>query len=388
MPQKLSAMKYIRNNKRRVAVLIVSLGLCFVLTYLTQFLLSSTTETFRSIVMENTRKIQYISLAGSSLGIDVDNLTNEEINAEYNRKIGELAEKLKARDDVKAVYYAPVAYINIAPAIGQMTAEMPLLPKEEIPGVLTHFGAKLSEGRLPENPGEVVMDAACMKNNSYEIGDYFNEDGYGKIYKIVGILDCDSYFGCGIPAEGWNWNHMLVVLSEGIDDMSAVLHEAGIDVRENFDSVIDYTCGKRFLKEEVADVIGDSTTYIYVGIIILLFISLTVVYMTYLRDRHNEWCLYCSIGFSRKEIYLSIIRELLFTFITALILGGALISVSVVILDRVMIEAQGLKCRYFYPETLGEIFCSYALLFGILQIPIRYALYRIRTIDAIDDDLY
>ena len=80
MPQKLSAMKYIRNNKRRVSVLVVSLCLCFVLTYLTQFLLSSLEETVTPIVMENTKKIQYISLAGSSLGLDVEHLEDGELS--------------------------------------------------------------------------------------------------------------------------------------------------------------------------------------------------------------------------------------------------------------------------------------------------------------------
>ncbi len=388
MQQNLSAMKYIRNNKRRVAVLIVSLGLSFVLTYLTQFLLSTTEETFRPIATETTQHIQYISLAGSSLGIDVDNCSGEEFSVQYLQRNLELAEKLRGYEGVNEVYYAPVAYVEISPAVGQLAVETPLLSKEEIPGVLEHMDAELIDGRLPEHPGEMVVDAASMKNNHFTIGGYFNEKYYNQDYTIVGVLDYDGYFGCGIPADNDYGNKYLVVLSEGIGDLTAVLHEEGIDVRENYDTVTDYAWGKQFLKEEVVDVIGGSVTYIYIGILLLLFISLTVVYTTYLRDRHNEWCLYCSIGFSRKEIYFSIIRELLFTFAAALLLGGVLIAASVVILDYTMVKPQGLRCRYFYPETLGEILCSYVLLLGILQLPVRYALYRIRTIDAMEDDLY
>lgn len=388
MPQKLSAMKYIKNNKRRVSVLIVSLGLCFALIYLTQFLLSSTEETIRPILLDNARKIQYINLAGSSLGIDVEHLSSEEINAEYEQKIHALAERLEARPGVKAVYYAPVAYVNLVLVVGDMGVEIPLLPQEDIPAVLAYFGGEVTEGRLPENPGELVLDSASMKNSGYRIGDYLNEQGYGKTYQIVGILDCGSYFGCGIPADGWDWNYQLVVLSESIEDMSAVLLEEGVRVRENFDNVVDYTEGVKVLKEEVTDVIGGSVKYIYVGITVLLFLSLTLVYTSYLRDRHNEWCLYCSIGFSRKELYFSILRELLFSFAAGLLIGGVVISFSAIILKYVMLEPQGLRCRYFHPQTLGEILCSYVLLLGVLQIPVRYALYRIRTIDAIDDDLY
>lgn len=388
MPQKLSAIKYIKNNKRRIAVLIVSLCLCFVLTYLTQFLFSSTEETFQSICMENTRKIQYINLAGSSLGLDVEQLPEEELLSLYQQEMGQLAEKLEQHEGIEKVYYAEILFARIAPAIGIMTYEIPLVEAQDIPYILEHFGTGLARGRLPENPGEIVLDEATMKHKDYVLEDYFDEEYYGEAYQIVGVLDCDSYFGCGIPSEKMEGNFMFVVLSDGIDDMSGELEKEGIFVRDNYDSVIDYTWGAEFLEEEVIGVFNNSARLIFVGIMVLLSVSLLVVYTTYLRDRHDEWCLYCSIGYARKTIYFSILRELLFTFVTALLIGGVIIVLAEVLLDAVMIQPLGLKCRYFYPETIGEILCSYVLIFGILQIPIRYGLYKIRTVDAIDDDLY
>lgn len=388
MPQKLSAMRYIKNNRRRIAVLIVSLALCFVAIYLTQFLLSSTEETSRSLLVDNMRKIQFISLAGSSLGIDVEHLSDEEINAEYEEKIDALAQRLGAYDGVKKVYYAPVLYVDFQLIVGSVGVEIPLLPGEELPAMLEYFDAELFDGRLPESPGEIVLDSASMKNNGYQIGDYINEQDYGRKYRVVGILQCSSYFGCGIPIDGWNWNQQLVMLSEEIDDMSAVLREEGVIVRENFDTVADYVHGEKVLKEEVTEVIGGSVKIVYIGISVLLLISLTLVYMVYLRDRHNEWCLYCSIGFSRKELYLSILRELLFVFASGLLLGGVVIVVSVIVLKYALLEPQGLRCRFFYPQTLSEIVCLYVFLFGVLQIPVRWGLFRIRTIDVMDDELY
>lgn len=388
MPQKLSAIKYIKNNKRRTSVLIVSLGLCFVLTYLTQFLLSSTEETFHSILLENTRKIQYVNLAGSSLGLDVNNLSMEELLPLYDQKMREIAERLKTHEGIKEAYYTEVLWVMITPAIGNMSCEIPLVKKTELPAVLEHFGAELKEGKLPENPGEIVMDEATMKNNGYELDGYLNENTYGKVFKIVGVLDCDSYFGCGIPAEEISLSSMIMILSEGIDDMSAELEKEGIVVRDTYDSVVDYVNESQFFEEEILNIIGNSTSLIYIGIMVLLSIALIIVYTMYLRDRHDEWCLYCSIGYSRKTIYVSILRELLFTFGAALLFGGVIIVASEAFLDAVMIQPWGLKCRYFHPQTIGEILCSYVLIFGILQIPVRYALYRIRTIDSIDDDLY
>lgn len=389
MPQKLSAMKYIKNNRRRTAVLIVSLGLCFVLIYLTQFLLSSTEESMKPILLENTKKLQVVMLAGkSTLGIDTEGLTDEELTEVYAQKNIEVTERLKKIKGVKNAYFSQILYCTITPAVGSMSYEMPLVDKEEIPKILEYFGAQLTEGRLPENPGEVVLDTLSMKNNGFELNGYFNEKNYLQYYKIVGVVDCSSYFGCGIPSREWTASSAIIVFSEGIDDMSEALREIGIRVRENYDVVVDFKWGEKWMEEEITEQLESSTRFVYVGIIVLLFISVSVVYTTYLRDRHDEWCLYCSIGYSRRTIYYAIMRELLFTFAAALVIGGAIISVSVVLLNYAMLEPQGLKCRFFYPKTLAEILCIYVMLLGILQIPVRYALYRIRTIDAMDDDLY
>ena len=390
MPQKLSAMNYIKNNRRRTAVLIVALSLCFVLTYLTQFLLSTTEESFRSICVENTRKIQYINFAGRSLGLDVS-LDLEELMPLYVQANQELGKRLETHPEVKKVIYSQILYEYIMPAIGQMTVELPLVEPEEVPVLLEHMGAVLAEGRMPEVPGEMVLDQASMKNNGYALDGYYNENSMGTSYKIVGVLDYDGYFGCGIAyemgsaASGYS---MLIVLSEGIEDMSSLLLEEGIEVRDTYDNIFDYKQGMELLQTGVIDVIGNSTRFIYVGVILLLSIALLIVYTMYLRDRHEEWCLYSSIGYARRTVYFSILRELLFTFVAALAIGGVIILGGEVLLDAVMIQPSGLKCRYFSPGALGEILCTYVLIFGILQIPVRYALHKIRTVDALEEDMY
>ncbi len=389
MPQKLSAMRYIKNNKRRTAVLIVSLCLCFVLTYLTQFLLSCTEESFRSVAIENAQKMQIVKLGASSYGIDTENTEQEERVKQYKQKEAELVEKLKGLEGVKHVYNVQYAYACINPLIGQWYHELPLVEKDAIPVYLKHFGAELSEGRMPESKNEVVLDSATMANNGYEIGSYLLENDYGQVYKIVGVLDCDYYFGCGLQDDEIDdTNTLITILSEGIEDIESFLVSEGYTIRENKDTIVDYEHGKKIFKEEVTDAIETSTRLIFIGIIVLLSIALFIVYTTYLRDRHNEWCLYSSIGYSHKTIYASILRELLFTFGSALLIGGVLIVISEAVLYNVFILPQGLRCRFFNPKTLSEILCSYVLLLGILQIPVRYALFRIRTIDAMDDDLY
>ena len=387
MPQKLSAMRYIKNNKRRTSVLIVSLCLCFVVTYLTNFLLSTNTESFRTLCEYLPRHIQYISLAGSSYGLDVENLNSEELMPLYEEKTQELMEKLKTHESIKEVYYAQCLYGSVAPLVGYMSFYIPLVEKEEVPVILDHMKATLVEGRLPEQPGEIVLDSATIKNSDHYAlnGNFYTDVDH---FRIVGIIECDTYFGCGIPHPDLPRSTTMVVLSEGIDDFTPVLAEEGIIVRENYDTVQDYKYLQQMYEEEVLTAINDSTNYVYLGITLLLFVSLFIVYTTYLKDRKDEWCLYCSIGYSRKTIYSSILHELLFTFVTALLIGAVLIGISEVLLYFIMVEPAGLKCCFFYPDVLFEILCTYVLLFGFLQLPVRIALWKIRTIDAIEDDLY
>lgn len=390
MPQKLSAMNYIKNNKRRTAVLIVSLGLCFVLTYLTQFLLSSSEETMHVIFVDRIPKIQFVHIAPETFGLDTENTDYGELAKIYLDENRKLAEKLKKHDGIKEIYCSQIYYCTIGTAISSTSYSIPMVSKEEVPKIMENMGAKLIDGRMPENPGEMVLDKATMKNNEYELNGYFDEKYYEDQFKIVGILDCDVYFGCGVAVGGSvdeGGMGALTIFSEGIEDLTAELAEEGITVG-NDDLVRDIKWGKEFMQKEITDAFDNATKYVYAGILILLSISLIIVYTMYLRDRHNEWCLYSSIGYSRKTIYFSIMRELLFTFVTAILSGGIIIAVSVIILNSVMVEPKGLRCRYFSPDTLLEIFCSYALIMGILQMPIRYALNRIRTIDAMDDDLH
>jgi hypothetical protein len=153
MGQKLSAMKYVKNNKRRIAVLVVSLALSFMLTYLTNFLLMATEETARVCAVDNMEKIQYAYLMGSTLGIDVDNLSDEEINKQYRERNLELSKVLKKYDGVKETYYTEVLYNNIDMSVGSWGVEIPLMDKEEVSAIAEHWGTKLAEGRMPENVG-------------------------------------------------------------------------------------------------------------------------------------------------------------------------------------------------------------------------------------------
>ena len=382
--QKLSPMRYIRNNKRRISVLIVSLCLCLTIIYVANFLIMSTDATARKLFLAPLERMCAIGFSYENLGITDEDFNEEnlpKLKEKMNQKQIEYAKKLDGAENVvKAIPYAP-ANVNIKPPIAMLGYNIPLIEPEYADALLEHMGAKLIEGRLPEKPNEIVLDKASMLNNGFVVG-----GKKGEKYTITGILDCDLYFGYGIRSEQ-SYVGLYILTDKRVDDAEKYFEVLGLEFEKDYDYVEDYSFWMDEYDKYIKSQLVDATKYIYTGIFVILFISLFVVYTTYLRDRHNEWCLYCSIGYSRKTIYFSILRELLFTFVTALLLGAVLIGISEIILYFTMVEPSGLKCRFFYPDVLFEILCTYVLLFGGLQLPVRISLWNIRTIDAMEDDL-
>lgn len=385
MPQRLSARKYIFNNKRRVSVLLFSMALCCVLFYVTNFLLSISVETFGWMLVEQTKRTQFIQLSSQDLEIDSENMEYEKWLLEYKAENEKLAEKLKNVEGIENAYFCKIRYADVTAVVGQVSAEVPMLNRKNVEEYMKHMGAELIDGRLPENNDEVILDEKIMNNRSYKIGDKLKD--YNNI-TIVGIVKSDYYFAAGVNEEAMDNTARIMVLTDGsVEDLVSAVNSVGYSLDRKNVEVYDYKYGKENLQTEVVDAISGAANVTYPVIVLILCISMIVVYVMHLRDRYNEWCLYCSIGFSRKEIYFVVMRELIITFGAAAVLGAVLSAVLIVVLDNTMVRSLGLICRYWYPDTVLEIGCVFLVILAALQIPIRYALHRIRTIDAIDDDL-
>lgn len=384
MRQKLSAMTYIRNNKRRVAVLVVSLALYLVIVYLTQFILSSGTESFKKILVEDTKKMQFVQLPYSTFGIDPEALGEEQTRKAEIEAMDVLMDRLREQKGVKVVQKTPSMGVTIYAMIGQYHFEFPLGDEAFLKNYMEHMGVSLKEGELPDAPGELILADGIMKNAGLKLGQRLADEAF----QIVGIAESDSYFGGGIEVPERNYAKMICILSDGsIEDVGAMLRKMGYEISDNEAWIWDYKTGY----EQYEDVFAEVETpagLVFKGVMIVMAIMLFLVYTTMLRDRHGEWCLYCSIGFGRKAIYLSILREMLFCFIVAVIAGTAVTVLGMLAVDTLLIAPMGLACEYLSFSVMGEIVCGYAVVFVLLQIPIRYALHKIRTVDAMEDDLY
>ena len=388
MSQKIPAFYYIKNNKRRVSVLVVSLAMFFIITYMSMFLLSTTSETFRSVLTESTKYIQYILLTDKDLDIDAgilqDGITEEDYMDAVNKKYNSIKGDFKKCKGIEDVFIVQTEYAYVTSIVGNYYIEIPMTNKKQMDMLLKHMGAELADGRLPEKEDEVVLDRKIIKNHGYKKGDTLNRNSD---VKIVGIIECDYYFGCGIANNNKTFtNPELCVVTDGtVHNLEKTIEKQGV-ILENSEFIY-LANGEKKLQDEIIDTISGSTNFIFAGIMVIVAILVVIVNISYMRDRRSEWCLYSSIGYSRKAVYYSILREMLFVFVTALLTAAVVSIILMKLLDIFLITELGLTCLYFIPETLIEILCAYIALFGILQIPVRFEIYKIKTIDAIDDDM-
>ncbi len=385
MSQKISAFYYIKNNKRRVSVLVTSLAMFSIVTYVSMFLLSATSETFEDILTETSRHIQYIQLDGDDLEYNYSDkqASPEDIyNEAVNKKYDEIRNSLINSKGIEDAFVVQTEYSYVASLVGNYYVEIPMLNKTDMEKVLKHMGAVLDSGRLPEKAGEVVLDSMLIKNYGYKLGDGLSQNND---IKIVGIINCGFYFGCGM-ADRDNvvfYNPMICVLTDGtVRDLKNTIKKNGVFLENS--KFVDLKDGEIKLQDEITSAISSSTNIIFAGIIVIVATLVVIVSISYMRDRSSEWCLYASIGYSRKAVYFSIVRELLFTFVTAFLIAVVVILLMK-ILDILLITELGLQCEYFLFDTLNQILCVYIALFGIMQIPVRIEIFKIKTIDAAED---
>ena len=83
--------------------------------------------------------------------------------------------------------------------------------------------------------------------------------------------------------------------------------ELGITItsEDDIDDIDDY---HRLYKDNVKGDIESIINIIVIAVMIFLMISILVAYVSFMRNRVNEYCLYASLGYSRKEIYGMIIK--------------------------------------------------------------------------------
>lgn len=386
MKGKLSALKFVRNNKRQVWVMIAALSLTFMTMYVINFLFLSTRESFQVLFLRQPGRVAYLSLTAETMGVNgEDYVSEEEYYGAIDRARAALTDRVREQEGVSGAVFTQTLYANYQGIVGGVGWDFPLLSKEQIPKFMEHMGAKLIEGRMPERDGEILVDQKVLKNQRLEIGGYFNESSYGKVFRVVGVLESDYMTCVGTPQgytnSGW---YFVVLCDEAHSDMTELLGNIGITPTEN-DQIIDSAEWKEMYEEVVTAQLDAALLGILIVVIVFLAISILTAYVSFMRSRVNEYCLYASIGFGRSDVYGMMMREISIIFGSGILLGAAVTFVILFLFGRLLMEPMGLLYQYFYPLHCLRILAAFAAIVGILQIPVTVVVHKIKTIDMIEE---
>ncbi len=386
MKSKLSAFKFVRNNKKQVWVMIVALSLTFMTMYIINFLFLTTRESFQALFLEQPKRVAYVDLTLETMGIDKEAYkTEEELYQKVEEVRTDIIKKLKAHEGIRDVIYTQCLYARYQGIIGDVGYDFPLFTPDQIPSYLEHMDAALIEGRLPEGDGEILVDEKVLKNRDMKIGGYFNESSYGQVFKVVGVLESDSLVCVGTPMgytnSGW---YMVVLCDEDNSDMTKVLQDIAIDPTE-YDTIFDAVDWAKMYQELVVHTTDAALLGILLVVMVFLTISIVVTYVSFMRSRVNEYCLYTSIGFSRKDIYEMMMKEIGLIFGLSILIGSVVAVGIMLFLGHFILDNLGLFYHYFYPEQLLRILAAFLAVVGFLQLPVIVTIYNIKTIDRIEE---
>lgn len=386
MKGKLSALKFVRNNKRQVWVMIAALSLTFMTMYVINFLFLSTRESFQVLFLRQPGRVAYLSLTAETMGVNgEDYASEEEYYGAIDRARAALTDRVREQEGVSGAVFTQTLYANYQGIVGGVGWDFPLLSKEQIPKFMEHMGAKLIAGRMPAGDGEILVDQKVLKNQRLEIGGYFNESSYGKVFRVVGVLESDYMTCVGTPQgytnSGW---YFVVLCDEAHSDMTELLGNIGITPTEN-DRMIDSAEWKEMYEEVVTAQLDAALLGILIVVIVFLAISILTAYVSFMRSRVNEYCLYASIGFGRSDVYGMMMREISIIFGAGILLGAAVTFVILFLFGRLLLEPMGLLYQYFYPLHCLRILAAFAAIVGILQIPVTVVVHKIKTIDMIEE---
>ncbi|MCR5214074.1 MAG: hypothetical protein K6E10_06635, partial [Eubacterium sp.] len=251
MKSKLSAFKYIKNNKRTVGTLLIAVTLSFVTMYVVYVMLAITYESVKPIMLEMPKHISYLGLSPEGFGISEEDYDfPESANAAYQEKKEELIDKLKEKEGINDAYDTQVLTSSYTAVFGGINYRFPLIEADKIPEFLDHMDSRLVSGRMPEGQGEILVDQVILKNQNIKIGDWYMKEWLGETFKIVGAVQSDYMISVGTPHGFTNTGWYIVVLNdENTCDMKKMLEENGYKICAG-ESVIDASSYKEDYQEE------------------------------------------------------------------------------------------------------------------------------------------
>ncbi|TCT16043.1 hypothetical protein EDC18_10257 [Natranaerovirga pectinivora] len=393
MKKTLKPMTYLKNNKKRAMILIISFAIFITLIYGLRFFVNPMKYTLENIVLGKSNHMQGVFINRNDiLSMDISLWDTDSTSTvleritEVNRGVKEFGEQLALNEHIDYVIPFSSYHINIHTLISSASYYIPLVEKEQVNTICDYLNITLKEGAMPKEPGEIIVDERMAANWNLKIGDSINNDNT----KISGIVKSDFYFAVGIHFDEGFIKRNLLFLNDGyLLNLQDYFYNLGYSASYfNNDDAIRILWDMEGGKQEVNKHFGDLDPVLrLVSLITTLIIAgtLFLVYQLHVQDRYEEWCLYRSLGFSQRDIYLLAAKEFIFCLVTAILLAIVL-CFFLINVGGLFMDSRGIVYRFWMPEVFGQIIAALLFLAGILHIPVISGMQEIKTIDGLDDD--
>lgn len=366
----LSVRYYIKNNRHRLFTLILSLSVFIIMLYSMAFILQPSGEVTARIILNQAEKLQIVSS------------TTPKVSS------NKLIENLHNKPGVDHVFPCDPVRIDINTIFeNRALAKAYLVHREDIDTILNYVSATLIKGRLPEKSNEIIVDRLYAANQKPDQGDGHKKldigDTLGGRLKIVGILESDCYLVAGITELADPQS--VVILSAGkATNYSQNILIPGI---ESNDLVIEDYFSQKEIQQKYADIEYRIYFLIKTTAVVLIILCLMALLSLYIRDRQAELCFYYSIGFSKKDIYISVLKKLLFVFAISILIGSALSIGLYFLVKFFIIIPRGLNISLFMSHEILHCFACLFLIFAALQPAIFFAMQKVDAIDFLEEEM-
>ena len=222
--------------------------------------------------------------------------------------------------------------------------------------------------------GDLVMSDLLRRNRGLEVGDNVESDGEMVTGFKRGVLLAETY-----DAKGYT---SFRVDSAHAPDSVLLLRDTLLDREtsvENMDSAVarmkhDYPSLQFFDYNYQYDYIKSISTDFWavivpVCIIVALVLAITInaILIGEYANRKFEFSIYRATGFSRLEISVKIIKEIVMINLLGLGLGAIMVTLSIFVLNETVLYDNGMRLSYCCDESvIASILCEMAVIIPII----------------------
>ena len=176
----------------------------------------------------------------------------------------------------------------------------------------------------------------------------------------------------------------MIQYDEANADLTAFFTEMGVELSAG-DIVYDLPAHREHFREDCDELIADIVNTISAVVMFFVAVTMLIAYVSFLRNRVNEYCLYASIGYRRWEVYGMMMREMTIIFGIGFLLGTVMALPTALIVKTAILDPAGIVSVAWYPVMIAKLGAIMLLILGLLQIPVLVSIRKIKTIDEIED---